>query len=71
MKCIKVGNEIKRVKDSVAMDLVKKGEATYASKVEWRKQDPDWVKRKATNEAAKVAVEKKKAAKEAAAAAIA
>jgi hypothetical protein len=60
MKCVKVGTEIKRVKDSVAEGMVKSGQAVFASKKEWRQSDSEYLKRQQTNKKSTEIAEKKK-----------
>jgi hypothetical protein len=65
MKCIKYNSgEVTRLKDGKAVEAVSKGDAVYVPKGEWRKTDPEWVKRQTNAKSSQEAAEKKKAAKD-------
>ena len=56
MKCVAVGNEIRRVTDAEAVTLVRGG-GKYVSKTEWRKSDPKYPERRQKKPVAQVTKE--------------
>ena len=60
VKCIQSAGKIERVKDKIADEAAREGEASFTTKQAWRKADPEWKKRSDSNKTAIEQKEKKK-----------